>query len=68
MVLPADVRTRHGIETGTRLVLVETDGGLVPLTREQLRDRVRRELSGTHLVEALLDGRRAAADSEDVVA
>lgn len=68
MALPADVRTRHGIEMGTRLVLVEAEGGLVLLTRQQLRDRVRRELSGMHLVGVLLDERRAAGESEDVVA
>jgi hypothetical protein len=48
------------------MVLVETDGGLVLLTRSQLRARVKAELAGLDLVGQLLDERRAAAASEDL--
>lgn len=65
LVVPADVRERLGLTAGTVLVLVETPDGLVLLTRQQLRERVRQELHGTHLVASLLADRRAAAQHED---
>jgi hypothetical protein len=45
--------------------MLETDGGLVLLTREQLRERVRADLAGLDLVGELLAERRAEAMSED---
>jgi AbrB family looped-hinge helix DNA binding protein len=65
IVLPADVRARAGLRTGSALVLLEAPGGIVLLTREQLRDRVRAELDGVDLVAGLLDDRRLAAGAED---
>jgi hypothetical protein len=65
MVVPAAVRERAGIVEGTVLVLLETAGGLVLLTRDQLRDRVRAELAGADLVTELLAERRANAAAED---
>jgi bifunctional DNA-binding transcriptional regulator/antitoxin component of YhaV-PrlF toxin-antitoxin module len=58
LVVPADVRERAGWEAGTPLVLIETDDSVVLLTRGQLRDRVRLELSGLDLVGELLRERR----------
>jgi hypothetical protein len=46
-------------------VLLDTPEGIVLLTREQLRARVRDELAGLDLVDALLDDRRRAAQIED---
>jgi len=65
LVVPADVRERLGLTAGTVLVLVETPDGIVLLTRDQLRQRVREELRGADLVTALLSGRRDAAQRED---
>lgn len=65
IVIPADVRERMGLRAGTPLVLLETEQGLVLLTREQLRDRVRLDLAGTDLVATLIADRRAAASAED---
>jgi AbrB family looped-hinge helix DNA binding protein len=65
IVIPADVRDRAGLAPGTPLVLLEAPDGLVLLTREQLRDRVRDELSGLDLVGDLLDERRRASRVED---
>jgi AbrB family looped-hinge helix DNA binding protein len=65
VVLPAEVRSRQSLSPGTPLVLLETPDGLVLLTREQLRRRVKADLAGTDLVRALLDERRAAAATED---
>jgi AbrB family looped-hinge helix DNA binding protein len=65
IVLPADVRARAGLAEGTTLVLLDSPTGLVLLTREQLRQRVRDELAGADLVDALLAERRADAAIED---
>ena len=65
LVVPAEVRERAGLVEGTTLVLFETPSGIVLMTRAQLRDRVRDELSGLDLVGDLLAERRATAASED---
>jgi AbrB family looped-hinge helix DNA binding protein len=65
LVIPADVRERAGLVEGTPLILLETPNGLVLLTRQQLRDRVRAELEGLDLVDQLLADRRRAAANED---
>lgn len=65
LVVPAEVRERAGITEGTVLVLLDTPTGLVLLTREQLRQRVRNDLAGTDLVAELLAERRANAAAED---
>jgi AbrB family looped-hinge helix DNA binding protein len=65
IVVPAEVRERAGLSEGTPLVLLETPTGLVLLTREQLRARVRDELAGLDLVAELLADRRRAAQQED---
>ena len=66
MVIPAPARERAGLSPGTPLVLLETPGGLVLMTRRQLRSRVRTELAGLDLVGELLAGRRRAAEREDL--
>ena len=65
IVVPVEVRSRAGLSEGTPMVLIESSDGLVLLTREQLRERVRRDLEGLSLVEDLLVERRHAAASED---
>jgi AbrB family looped-hinge helix DNA binding protein len=65
IVVPAEVRERAGLSEGTPLVLLEAPDGLVLLTREQLRARVRSELQNLDLVADLLADRRRAADRED---
>lgn len=65
LVLPAQVRERHGIGEGTELVLVEASDGLALLTRAQLKRRVREDLTGPSLVADLIAERRAAAQIED---
>ena len=66
LVLPADVRERHGIGVGTELVLVESPEGLALLTRDQLKRRVRADLAGPSLVADLLAERRASAQAEAI--
>lgn len=65
IVMPADVRKRAGLHEGTTVVLLETPGGLILLTREQLRDRVRADLAGLDLISELLASRRTASHDED---
>jgi AbrB family looped-hinge helix DNA binding protein len=65
IVVPADVRERAGLHEGSTLVLLEAPSGLVLLTRQQLRDRVRADLAGADLVDALLAERRASAAADD---
>jgi bifunctional DNA-binding transcriptional regulator/antitoxin component of YhaV-PrlF toxin-antitoxin module len=65
LVIPAELRDRAGLTEGTTIVLLEAPSGIVLMTREQLRDRVRDELAGLDLVGQLLAERRAAAAKED---
>ncbi len=63
--MPAPLRQRSGLVEGTPLVLIETDAGIVVLTRDQLKERVRREFADVDLVGELLADRRRAAAIED---
>ena len=65
LVVPAELRERAGMREGCPLVLVETDAGVVLLTRDQLKARVRADLAGLDLVEELLAERRAESRAED---
>ena len=65
VVVPAEVREQAGLAEGTVLVLLNTPGGLVLMTRQQLLARVRGELEGFDLVNDLLAERRRNAERED---
>lgn len=65
LVVPAEVRQKRHLTAGTRLILLDTPSGMVLLTREQLREKVRGEMAGLHLVDELLAERRATATHED---
>lgn len=64
LVIPAELRERTGLTEGTALVLLETPTGLVLLTRPQLQELVRADLTGLDLVGELLAERRAEAAGE----
>ena len=64
VVVPAPLRKRAGMAAGDPLVFVESEQGLLLLTREQLRIRVNRDFGGLNLVEELLAERRAEAERE----
>ena len=66
IVVPAEIRARSELSVGTPLVLLDTPGGIVLMTRAQLRARVRNELAGLDLIDDLLRDRRNAADAEDI--
>lgn len=65
LVVPAELRERAGLTEGRQLVMLDTPTGLVLLTREQMKRRVRTDLQGLDLVTELLAERRrdAAADA-----
>ena len=66
-MVPAEVRERACLVEGTALVMLDTPDGIVLLTRDQLRARVRADLAGVDLVSDLLAERRAAAVMDDEV-
>ncbi|MGW6130330.1 AbrB/MazE/SpoVT family DNA-binding domain-containing protein [Cellulomonas sp. NPDC055163] len=66
LVVPAEVRAHAGLDAGVPLILLETPGGLVVMTRAQARDHLRGQLAGADLVGGLLAERRAAAGQEDL--
>lgn len=63
LVVPAAVCRRLGLETGDVLVLQDTPGGLLVMTRDQARACVRDDLAGLDLVGDLLAERRQANPS-----
>lgn len=63
LVVPAEVRQRAGLEEGRVLVLIETPRGVLLLTRQQLADLVRADLTGLDLVGELVADRRREADT-----
>jgi AbrB family looped-hinge helix DNA binding protein len=65
LVVPAELRAAAGLVEGTPLILVETAGGVVLATRDQMKDLVRADLAGRDLVGALLADRRRQAAAED---
>ena len=64
-MVPAELRARLGLAEGVPLVMINAPGGVVLLTREQLKDRVRSDLAGVDLVGELLAERRRDAASDD---
>jgi AbrB family looped-hinge helix DNA binding protein len=66
LVIPAVLRERAGLVEGRPVVLLDTPNGIVLLTREQLKELVRADLSGLDLVAELLSERRRDAAAEDV--
>jgi len=65
LVVPAELRTRLGLDSGTPVLLVETSTGVVLMTRSQAREHLRRQLDEADLVTSLLAERRAATAAED---
>ena len=68
LVIPAELRSRQNWEQGVPLLMIETAGGVIVLTREQAKTLVRSQLEGTDVVASLLAERRTAALAEDAAA
>jgi bifunctional DNA-binding transcriptional regulator/antitoxin component of YhaV-PrlF toxin-antitoxin module len=65
LVVPIELREHAGLVEGRQLVMLETSGGVVLLTREQMKKRVRADLAGLDLVAELLAERRQQAAQDD---
>jgi AbrB family looped-hinge helix DNA binding protein len=66
LVIPADIRERHRLVEGSPLVLIETERGLILISREELKELVQADLRGASMLEELLAERRRQAAAEDV--
>jgi len=66
LVIPAELRERLHLEAGSQLLLLDTPGGIVLATREQVKKLVRDRLRGQDLVGELLADRRREAAADDV--
>ena len=65
LVIPAEIRARHGLDRGTSVIFMESPWGLVLASRDALLVRIQSELEGSNLAEELLDQRRRSAEIED---
>lgn len=65
LVVPASLRAKLGLSEGVVVVLVESPGGTILVTQDQLKGLVRKELAGLDLVAELLADRRRSAAAED---
>jgi AbrB family looped-hinge helix DNA binding protein len=65
LVIPAELRAKTALTEGTPVVLIDTPGGVVLVSREQLKSLVRADLAGIDLLSELLADRRHHADTED---
>ncbi len=65
LVIPAELRSRQHWDQGVPLLMIETTGGVILVTREQAKALVRSQLDGTDALAVLLAERRAAASAED---
>lgn len=68
LVVPAELRDRQHWDQGVPLLMIETSGGVILLTREQAKALVRSQLEGKRALESLLAERRRSAGSEDAAA
>jgi len=66
IVVPAELRERAGLSEGSTLTLVDTGSGVLMLTRDELKDLVRKDLDGADLVGELLRDRRREVDADRV--
>jgi bifunctional DNA-binding transcriptional regulator/antitoxin component of YhaV-PrlF toxin-antitoxin module len=70
VTIPAQVRRAAGIDVGMPLVVYVEDGRIVIETREQLANRIRRDVAAAwtgagSVVDELIADRRAEAARED---
>jgi AbrB family looped-hinge helix DNA binding protein len=65
LVVPAELRERMRVASGSPLLFIDTPRGVLLVTREQARELVRESLSDHDLVAELLADRRREAAAED---
>lgn len=64
LVVPSELRERHGLHPGTALVIVDSPEGVLIMSRQEARAFLRRDLQGVSLVDELLAERRREAAAE----
>lgn len=64
LVIPADVRSDLNWKQGTRLVLTETDEGVLLMSIEQARALIKAQLAGASLADELIAERHAEAAAD----
>lgn len=64
LVIPQDIRERHGWTTGTPLVSIDTDAGVVVMSVDEGLAWIRGRLQGRDLVAELLRERSEEASGE----
>lgn len=64
LVLPIDVRSRHGWEAGSQLVAIDTELGMLLVSVEDGLRWLRARWEGRDLVAELLGERRREVDAE----
>lgn len=65
LVIPAELRSQIGLTEGMPIVLIATPGGVLLVSRDQLKSLVRADLAGFDLVGELIADRRRQAAAED---
>ena len=65
LVIPADVRASAKLAPGTRLILLDSDAGMLLLTVDQARTRLAEQLAGRDVIAELLAERRSESLAED---
>ena len=65
LVVPAELRERMKVASGSPLLFIDTPRGVLLVTRDQARELVRESLNGHDLVAELLADRRREAAVED---
>jgi bifunctional DNA-binding transcriptional regulator/antitoxin component of YhaV-PrlF toxin-antitoxin module len=64
-VIPIEVRDRHGWDTGSSLIAVDTDAGLLVMSTDEALTWLQSRLEGRDLVAELLAERRAEVEREN---
>ena len=65
LVVPAELRERMRVASGSPLLFIDTPRGVLLVTRKQARELVRESLNDHDLVAELLADRRREAAAED---
>ena len=65
LVVPAELRERMRVASGSPLLFIDTPRGVLLVTRDQARELVRESLNDHDLVAELLADRRREAAAED---
>ena len=67
LVIPAEVRADLNWEQGTRLILTETDEGLLLMSVDQARAMIKAQLGGRSVADELVAERHAEAAADAAV-